>query len=66
MSASGLLSSFGLSLPPLGLINETMLPIVLRTPSGTYSATLFAIDQLDVELQLRTPSGYRIISLPGG
>ncbi|MBT4988045.1 MAG: hypothetical protein HOM87_09600 [Proteobacteria bacterium] len=66
MSASGLLSSFGLSLPPLGLINETMLPIVLRTPSGTYSATLFAIDQLDVQLQLRTPSGYRIISLPGG
>ena len=64
-SASGLLSSFGFALPPLGLINEAMLPIILRTPSGTYSAALSAIDQLDVQLQLRTPSGYRIIGLPG-
>ena len=64
-SASGLLSSFGFALPPLGLINEAMLPIILRTPSGTYSAALYAIDQLDVQLQLRTPSGYRIIGLPG-
>ena len=66
MSASGLLSSFGFTLPPLGLINEAVLPIILRTPSGTYSATLSAIDQLDVQLQLRAPSGYRAISLPGG
>jgi hypothetical protein len=66
MSASGLLSSFGFTLPPLGLINEAVLPIILRTPSGTYSATLSTIDQLDVQLQLRAPSGYRIIGLPGG
>ncbi len=66
LSASALLSSMGFVLPPLGLADSSSLPIRLEKASGTFSATLTAVDRLDVSLRLMVPQGYRIIGLPGG
>ena len=66
LSASALLSSMGFVLPPLGLADSSSLPIRLEKASGSFSATLAAVDQLDVSLRLMVPQGYRIIGLPGG
>jgi|GEM_PF-274184 len=66
LSASVLLSSMGFVLPPLGLANPSSLPIRLEKASGAFSATLAAVDRLDVSLRLMVPQGYRIIGLPGG
>jgi len=66
LSASALLSSMGFVLPPLGLADPASLPIRLEKSSGTFSATLVAVDRLDVSLRLMVPQGYRIIGLPGG
>ncbi|HAA36699.1 MAG TPA: hypothetical protein DCE12_07775 [Gammaproteobacteria bacterium] len=66
LSASALLSSMGFVLPPLGLADSSSLPIRLEKVSGAFSATLAAVDRLDVSLRLMVPQGYRIIGLPGG
>ena len=66
LSASALLSSMGFVLPPLGLADSSSLPIRLEQASGTFSATLAAVDRLDVSLRLMVPQGYRITSLPDG
>jgi len=65
-SAGALLSTLGLSLPPLGLVDDQSLPIRLEEGSGRFVATLTAVDHLDVSLRLLAPAGYRIINPLGG
>ena len=63
LTAGALMSSLGFALPPLGLLDKTTVPIQLKNTGGSYSATLNAIDRLDVSLRLDIPSGYRIIDM---
>lgn len=63
LTAGALMSSFGFTLPPLGLVDKTTVPIKLTKSGGAYSAALSMVDRLDVSLRLSVPSGYRTIEM---
>jgi len=65
VSASALMSSLGFTLPPLGLLDSSRVPIRIDNVAGNYSAELLAVDHLDAALTLGIPGGYRILDMTG-
>ena len=63
-TAGTVLAALGVVLPSVVTAGIDGLPILLEDHTLALSATILAVDRLDVPLQLRAPPGYRETSLP--
>jgi hypothetical protein len=63
-TAGPLLSKLGVSIPAVETSRIKGLPIIFRDHKRNLSVSVQAVDQIDVVLQLKLPSGYSRTELP--